>query len=189
MVALLRPDAMHVINVGDSRAVLGASSKLGRVQPVQLSLDHKPDLPAEKARILAVGGRVLATRNKCVQRRGSVCVCVCVCARFWGVHFPLLPAGQGECVCGRWEGMGSGFPRVCTRRVCFRCVALSPASASHGLAWWCVLWACCGVLWVASFPCAFCTFFASVHRMNPNIVGPMRVWLKDVPAPGLAMSR
>ncbi len=28
-----------------------------------------------------------------------------------------------------------------------------------------------------------------LHRMNPNIVGPMRVWLKDVPAPGLAMSR
>ena len=72
MVALLRADAIHVINVGDSRAVIGASSKVGRVQPVQLSLDHKPDLPAEKARILAVGGRVLATRNKWVH--GAACM-------------------------------------------------------------------------------------------------------------------
>lgn len=30
---------------------------------------------------------------------------------------------------------------------------------------------------------------ATRNRMAPHIVGPPRVWLKDVPAPGLAMSR
>ena len=80
VIALLRADVFHVINVGDSRAVIGTTSKLGRVQPVQLSLDHKPDLPAEKARINAVGGRVLATRNKCVR-----VVCRCTYARVPGV--------------------------------------------------------------------------------------------------------
>ncbi len=30
---------------------------------------------------------------------------------------------------------------------------------------------------------------ATRNRLAPHIVGPARVWLKDVPAPGLAMSR
>ena len=63
VVCLLRGEDVHCINVGDSRAVLGANIK-GKLQPVQMSIDHKPDLPAEKARILATGGRVLATKNK-----------------------------------------------------------------------------------------------------------------------------
>lgn len=82
-------DTLHVASVGDSRAVLSASTRSGKPQPVPLTIDHKPDMPAERARIIAAGGRVLATKN----------------------------------------------------------------------------------------------------RMHPHIIGPMRVWLKDVPAPGLAMSR
>ena len=62
---MLRGDELHTINIGDSRAVLGNVVK-GKLQPIQLSVDHKPDTPAEKARILAAGGRVLATKNKCV---------------------------------------------------------------------------------------------------------------------------
>lgn len=65
VVCLLRGDEVHCINVGDSRAVLGSMSK-GKLLPLQLSVDHKPDAPPEKARILAAGGRVLATKNKCV---------------------------------------------------------------------------------------------------------------------------
>ena len=86
VVALLRAGVFHVINVGDSRAVIGTSSKIGRVQPVQLSLDHKPDLPAEKARILAVGGRVLATRNKYVELQ---------------IDWPLASRHIPTCVCNR----------------------------------------------------------------------------------------
>jgi len=56
---LLRGTTMWVANCGDSRAVLamqdGPASAL-RIVP--LSEDHKPDLPAEEARILGCGGYV-----------------------------------------------------------------------------------------------------------------------------------
>jgi hypothetical protein len=74
-IALLRGDMVHAINVGDSRVVAGVSSKGGRVQPQQLTVDHKPDVPAERARIVAVGGRVLATRNKYAAAPQPCCAC------------------------------------------------------------------------------------------------------------------
>lgn len=46
-------------NVGDSRAILGRWTSQG-VGFIALSEDHKPDLPMERARIQAAGGRVAA---------------------------------------------------------------------------------------------------------------------------------
>jgi serine/threonine protein phosphatase PrpC len=52
---------LHLANVGDSRAVIGRRDPAtGAVTAVQLTTDHKPDVPAEKARIEAAGGRVCA---------------------------------------------------------------------------------------------------------------------------------
>jgi len=45
---------LWIINVGDSRAIL--CDKLG--QSVQLSIDHKPNLPEEKKRIENLGGKI-----------------------------------------------------------------------------------------------------------------------------------
>lgn len=45
-------------NAGDSRAVLYTSSKKGGLKSVPLSEDHKPDIPAEAARVEKMGGRV-----------------------------------------------------------------------------------------------------------------------------------
>lgn len=50
-------------NIGDSRIILGkrvAGDSSGKVIPCPISRDHKPDLPDEKARIEAKGGRVFA---------------------------------------------------------------------------------------------------------------------------------
>ncbi len=87
---MIRNGRMYVAGVGDSRCVLlNQTSATGMLRVDPVTVDHKPDDPLEKKRILAAGGRVMATRN----------------------------------------------------------------------------------------------------RLAPHIVGPARVWLKDVPAPGLAMSR
>lgn len=74
VIAVLRGQILTVANVGDSRAVLG--SRLIDPEPddehehkevcccvvQQVTVDHKPDLPAEHARILAAGGRVFSVR-------------------------------------------------------------------------------------------------------------------------------
>lgn len=52
-VVLVKDGNLVVANAGDSRAVLGRSGRA-----VELSEDHKPDLPGEKARILRAGGCV-----------------------------------------------------------------------------------------------------------------------------------
>ena len=49
-------------NVGDSRAIIGKFKNNSWV-PLALSRDHKPDLPKEKERILASGGRVDTFRD------------------------------------------------------------------------------------------------------------------------------
>jgi len=51
----LRDGVLLVANVGDSRVTLGTAAGA-----VALSTDHKPDLPEEKNRIVAAGGRVFA---------------------------------------------------------------------------------------------------------------------------------
>ena len=59
--ALLLGARLIVSNVGDSRAVLGrrsAESPSGYLA-LDLSIDHKPDRPDERQRIVACGGRVM----------------------------------------------------------------------------------------------------------------------------------
>ncbi|XBH65221.1 hypothetical protein VPH35_118850 [Triticum aestivum] len=51
-------DLMVVANVGDSRAVIATMSDDGDVTAVQLTVDFKPNLPQEKARIMQCEGRV-----------------------------------------------------------------------------------------------------------------------------------
>ncbi|KAJ8614289.1 hypothetical protein CTAYLR_001175 [Chrysophaeum taylorii] len=51
----MRDGILLVANVGDSRVTLGTVRGA-----VPISIDHKPDVPAEKARILGAGGRVFA---------------------------------------------------------------------------------------------------------------------------------
>lgn len=47
-------------NIGDSRSTIGYRNESGGITGIALTADHKPDLPAEKARIEAKGGRVFA---------------------------------------------------------------------------------------------------------------------------------
>lgn len=47
---------LYCANVGDSRALLVSASPRGGVSTTQLSFDHKPDIPEERARIIAKGG-------------------------------------------------------------------------------------------------------------------------------------
>lgn len=58
--AVIRNNKCVLCNIGDSRTSLGFRNKSGGVSSVSLTADHKPDLPAEKARIEAKGGRVFA---------------------------------------------------------------------------------------------------------------------------------
>ncbi|KAL3650115.1 hypothetical protein CASFOL_006518 [Castilleja foliolosa] len=51
-------------NVGDSRAVLGTRDKNNLITAVQLTVDLKPNLPAEEARIRKCKGRVFALRDE-----------------------------------------------------------------------------------------------------------------------------
>jgi len=57
-VVYLRGHECWVAATGDSRAVLGQRAGDGTLSAKDLSHDHKPELPAEKARIVAAGGRV-----------------------------------------------------------------------------------------------------------------------------------
>jgi hypothetical protein len=49
---------MFVANIGDSRCIIVRRGASGTLEVVALSYDHKPETPAEKARILRAGGRV-----------------------------------------------------------------------------------------------------------------------------------
>jgi len=97
---LIRGNSVMIANVGDSRAVGSISGRA-----VALSVDHKPNLPAERARIQNAGGTVTsmmgchrvmgmlamsrALGDVMIERYLSqvspllcVCVCVCVCVVF-----------------------------------------------------------------------------------------------------------
>lgn len=57
--AIIRGNHVTGVNIGDSRVIL-AKEEAGRLVPVDITFDHKPDSPVEKERIIACGGRVFA---------------------------------------------------------------------------------------------------------------------------------
>lgn len=57
--AVIRGNHVTCINIGDSRIILGKEQNKQFVSE-ELTIDHKPDLPKEKERILSTGGRVFA---------------------------------------------------------------------------------------------------------------------------------
>jgi serine/threonine protein phosphatase PrpC len=62
VVSVIRENLLVVGNVGDSRIIRGFVSHANpnAIVSESVSIDHKPDRPDEKARILATGGRVFA---------------------------------------------------------------------------------------------------------------------------------
>jgi serine/threonine protein phosphatase PrpC len=59
--AVIRGNRCTMANIGDSRVSLAfRDGDTGSMTAVALTMDHKPDLPAEKARIQNKGGRVFA---------------------------------------------------------------------------------------------------------------------------------
>jgi serine/threonine protein phosphatase PrpC len=59
---VVRGDMLWCANCGDSRLIV-AVQEGGCLVAKDVSEDHKPDAPAEKARIVAAGGRVFAVRD------------------------------------------------------------------------------------------------------------------------------
>ena len=57
--ALITDTEIYCANSGDSRSVLSSNGKA-----IELSVDHKPDLPTEKERIERAGGFVEDNRVK-----------------------------------------------------------------------------------------------------------------------------
>jgi len=60
VMAALHVGKLTVANIGDSRIIVGSSTPDGGIRGIDVSHDHKPDLPKEKARIESSGGRVFA---------------------------------------------------------------------------------------------------------------------------------
>jgi len=58
--AVIRGNMCVTANIGDSRTSIGFRNATGGVTAEAMTIDHKPDLPAEKARIEAKGGRIFA---------------------------------------------------------------------------------------------------------------------------------
>ncbi|KAL8156628.1 hypothetical protein AgCh_001637 [Apium graveolens] len=57
-------DNLVISNVGDSRAVMGTRDQDGHLTALQLTVDLKPNLPAEAERIRKCKGRVFALRDE-----------------------------------------------------------------------------------------------------------------------------
>lgn len=57
--AIIRGNKITGVNVGDSRVIIGKQIE-GNIIAEEFTHDHKPDLPHEKQRIVAAGGRVFA---------------------------------------------------------------------------------------------------------------------------------
>jgi serine/threonine protein phosphatase PrpC len=60
--ALITPTEIYVANSGDSRAVLAKKGGSDKYIGMEMSIDHKPDLPEEKKRIEKAGGFVEENR-------------------------------------------------------------------------------------------------------------------------------
>jgi serine/threonine protein phosphatase PrpC len=86
VLAVMQGAKLSVYNCGDSRAVLGRRNTKGQICAHALSLDHKPDRPDERKRVLACGGH-LGCRQALVNQpgRGPVSMPVGPC-RVWYQH-------------------------------------------------------------------------------------------------------
>ncbi len=62
--AIITPTEIIVGNAGDSRAVLARKANGDRFNAIEMSVDHKPELPEERARIEKAGGFVEENRVK-----------------------------------------------------------------------------------------------------------------------------
>lgn len=60
VMSVTRGNHITVANIGDSRITLGFKDSSSKVHALNISDDHKPDRPNEKARIISKGGRVFA---------------------------------------------------------------------------------------------------------------------------------
>jgi serine/threonine protein phosphatase PrpC len=58
VVAIVGNGEIFVANAGDSRAILSVEPEPDTLRGVQISEDHKPDRPDEKARIESHGGKI-----------------------------------------------------------------------------------------------------------------------------------
>ena len=62
---LIYGNILYIINIGDSRAVLGSFlQRVNKWKATQLSVDHKPNEPDENKRIISYNGRVERFRNE-----------------------------------------------------------------------------------------------------------------------------
>ena len=57
----INKNILFTVNIGDSRAIL--IKKHYNLEVIQLTTDHKPDLPDEQSRIISSGGRVAPFNN------------------------------------------------------------------------------------------------------------------------------
>lgn len=73
--ALIVNNVISVSNCGDSRCVLGRRQSGGGYTAIQLSNDHKPDMPEERKRVLSCGGH-LGCRQAMVNQGGRGLVSV-----------------------------------------------------------------------------------------------------------------
>lgn len=64
---LLNNNKLIVANTGDSRCMIARRHKNNKLRALELSIDHKPEIPAEKQRIIQSNGRV----QPCYDARGQ----------------------------------------------------------------------------------------------------------------------
>jgi serine/threonine protein phosphatase PrpC len=63
--ALIIGNILYIINIGDSRAILGTyNSRINKWKITQLSVDHKPNHPNENRRIIVYNGRIERHKNE-----------------------------------------------------------------------------------------------------------------------------
>ena len=63
--ALILGNILYLINIGDSRAILGMyNSRINKWKTTQLTVDHKPNHPNENRRIIFYNGRIERHKNE-----------------------------------------------------------------------------------------------------------------------------
>jgi serine/threonine protein phosphatase PrpC len=97
--SVLRGSKLITAWVGDSRAVLARRIGGGKVAAYDLTVDHKPTLPAEHQRIIAAGGRVQQLVVRCSDSAGDC----------WCTYYRC-------CISGANSATEARVPHCCCRR-------------------------------------------------------------------------